>query len=109
MPSVSYDALISEMFAGDPVAAVETLQSTLEEGEAAEFLIVHGQLKQAFGSAVELEEAGAEEMIQAYRRGLKKGEPSILLLIQTMKKLGLKLMVVPENANTAIEEQETAA
>jgi DNA-binding phage protein len=109
MPGVSYDKVISEMYAEDPAAALETLRNTLEEGEAAELVIVQRQLQQAFGSEVELSEASGAELIREYRNGMERGELPLFLLIRVMKRLGLRLSVSPEVGDTMLAERETAA
>ncbi|ALM81928.1 DNA-binding protein [Bordetella sp. N] len=93
MRSKHHDDAMAELYRQDPVLALETINSILEDGDQSELLIVLRQLAQAFGGVQAVAAQAQLNPTQLYRTLSPQGNPALSSLTAILKAMGLRLAV----------------
>ena len=88
-----HDDAMAEVFAEDPVYAIQLLNAIVEDGEQGELLIVLRQLAKAFGGVQKIAEKAQLNPTQLYRTLSAEGNPGLRSLAAILKAVGLRLAV----------------
>jgi probable addiction module antidote protein len=97
----SHDESVAELFQSDPAAAVELLNSILEDGDHGELLIALRQLTKVFGGVAAVAEKANLNPTQLYRTLSEDGNPALSSLAAILKSMGFRLAIERTTARAA--------
>jgi probable addiction module antidote protein len=95
MTGRSHDESMAALFRDDPAFAMQCLNTALEEGNQADFLVALRQIVQAFGGVPAIAEKAHLNGTQLYRTLSPEGNPELRSLTAVLKAMGMRLAVQP--------------
>lgn len=93
MKSKAHDDAMAELYKNDPVLALQTINSILDDGDQGELLVVLRQMTKAFGGVQSVADKAHLNPTQLYRTLSPDGNPALSSLSAILKAMDLRLTV----------------